>query len=86
MGLLDFIQTANPRKVRAIEVQKGADQVTLPESTKDCFMPLVIPATGGSSSAEAAEVSVPARERQESVAPKDAYLNLVDPDEDAIAV
>ncbi|GJU75224.1 hypothetical protein Tco_1272294 [Tanacetum coccineum] len=86
MGLLDFIQTADPRKVRAVEVQKGADQVTLLESTKDCFMPLVIPAAGGSSSAAAAEVSVPAEERQESVAPEDAYLNLADPDEDAIAV
>ncbi|GKA21572.1 hypothetical protein Tco_0701561 [Tanacetum coccineum] len=47
IGLLDFIQTADPRKVRTVEVQKGADQ--------------------------------------ESVAPEDAYLNLADPDEDAIA-
>ncbi|GJV08156.1 hypothetical protein Tco_1345812 [Tanacetum coccineum] len=86
MGLLDFIQTADPQKVRAVEAQKGADQVTLLESTKDCFMPLVIPAAGGSSSAAAAKVSVPAEERQESVAPEDAYLNLADPDEDAIAV
>ncbi|GKA14676.1 hypothetical protein Tco_0694322 [Tanacetum coccineum] len=86
MGLLDFIQTADPRKVRAVEVQKGADQVTLLESTKDCFMPLVIPAAGGSSSAAAAEVSVLTEERQESVAPEDANLNLADPDEDAVAV
>ncbi|GKC50783.1 hypothetical protein Tco_1073528 [Tanacetum coccineum] len=86
MGLLDFIQTADPRKVRAIEVQKGADQVTLLESTEYCFMPLVIPAAGGSSSAAAAKVSVLTEERQESVAPEDAYLNLADPDEDAIAV
>ncbi|GKC82336.1 hypothetical protein Tco_1138053 [Tanacetum coccineum] len=28
MGLLDFIKTANPRKVWAMEVQKGDDQVT----------------------------------------------------------
>ncbi|GKA19316.1 hypothetical protein Tco_0699231, partial [Tanacetum coccineum] len=86
MGLLDFIQTADRRKVRAIEVQKGADQVTLLESTKDCFMPLVIPAAGGSSSAAAAKVPVPTEERQEDVAPEDAYLNLADPDEDALAV
>ncbi|GJY77736.1 hypothetical protein Tco_0483537 [Tanacetum coccineum] len=65
MGLLDFIQTADPRKVRAVEVQKGADQVT---------------------SATAAEVPVLTEERQEDVAPEDAYLNLADPDEDAIAV
>ncbi|GJT28449.1 hypothetical protein Tco_0908724 [Tanacetum coccineum] len=84
MGLLDFIQTADPRKVRAVEVQKGADQVMLLESTKDCFMPLVIPTVGGSSSAAAAEVPVPTEERQEDVAPEDAYLNLADPDEDAI--
>ncbi|GKD00109.1 gypsy type transposase, partial [Tanacetum coccineum] len=86
MGLLDFIQTADPRKVRAVEVQKGADQVMLLKSTKDCFMPLVIPAVGGSSSAAAAEVPVPTEERQEDVAPEDAYLNLAYPDEDAIAV
>ncbi|GKA54944.1 hypothetical protein Tco_0753893 [Tanacetum coccineum] len=86
MGLLDFIQTADPRKVRAVEIQKGTDQVTLLESTKDYFMSLVIPAAGGSSSAATAEVSVPTEERQESVAPEDAYLNLADPDEDAITV
>ncbi|GJV75557.1 hypothetical protein Tco_1507141 [Tanacetum coccineum] len=86
MGLLDFIQTTDPRKVRAVEVQKGAHQVTLLESTKDCFMPLVIPAAGDSSSAAAAEVPVLTEERQEDVAPEDAYLNLADPDEDAIAV
>ncbi|GKA55190.1 hypothetical protein Tco_0754139 [Tanacetum coccineum] len=57
MGLLDFIQTAGPRKVRAVKVQKGADQVP-----------------------------VPIEERQEDVAPEDAYLNLADPDKDAIAV
>ncbi|GJV21756.1 hypothetical protein Tco_1370776 [Tanacetum coccineum] len=86
IGLLDFIQTADPRKVRAVEVQKRADQVTLLESTKDFFVPLVIPAAGGSSSAAAVEVPVPTEERQEDVAPEDAYLNLADPNEDAIAV
>ncbi|GJY43126.1 hypothetical protein Tco_0431339 [Tanacetum coccineum] len=86
MGLLDFIQTADPRKVRAVEVQKGANQVTLLESTKDCFMPLVIPAAGGSSSPAAAEVLVLTEERQKDVAPEDAYLNLADPDDDVIAV
>ncbi|GJS14558.1 hypothetical protein Tco_0409030 [Tanacetum coccineum] len=47
MGLLDFIKTADPRKVRAVEVQKGDNQVILLESTRHCFMPLVILATGG---------------------------------------
>ncbi|GJV03336.1 hypothetical protein Tco_1336905 [Tanacetum coccineum] len=65
MSLLDFIQTADPQKVRAVEVQKRANQVTLLESTKDCFMPMVIPAAGGSSSAAAAEVPVLTEERQQ---------------------
>ncbi|GKE13386.1 hypothetical protein Tco_1416937 [Tanacetum coccineum] len=43
----DFIKTADPWKVRAVEVQKGDNQVTLLESTRHCFMPLVIPAAGG---------------------------------------
>ncbi|GJX51508.1 gypsy type transposase [Tanacetum coccineum] len=30
MGLLDFIKTADPRKVRAVEVQKGDDQILAP--------------------------------------------------------
>ncbi|GKF76957.1 hypothetical protein Tco_0229427, partial [Tanacetum coccineum] len=47
---------------------------------------LVIPAAGGSSCAVAAEVPFPTEERQEDVAPEDAYLNLADPDEDVIAV
>ncbi|GJZ57319.1 hypothetical protein Tco_0612813 [Tanacetum coccineum] len=68
MGLLDFIKTADPRKVQAVEVQKGDDQVTLLESTRHWFMPLVILAAGGSSSAAAAEVSAPTEEGQEDVA------------------
>ncbi|GKE99553.1 hypothetical protein Tco_0022904, partial [Tanacetum coccineum] len=86
MGLLDFVQTADPRKVRAVEVQKGADQVKLLESTKDCFMPLVIPAAGGSSSAMAEEVPAPTEGGQEGVTPEDVYLNLEDPGEDATLI
>ncbi|GKC47116.1 hypothetical protein Tco_1064838 [Tanacetum coccineum] len=59
MGLLDFIKTADPRKVQAVEVQKKDDQVKLLESTSHCFMPLVTPAAGGSSSAAALKVSAP---------------------------
>ncbi|GJR21356.1 hypothetical protein Tco_0969883 [Tanacetum coccineum] len=81
MGLLDFIKTADPRKVRAVEVQKGDDQVKLLESTQHCFMPLVIPAAGGSSSAAAAEIPAPTEEGQEDVAEEDAYLELANPDE-----
>ncbi|GKA58570.1 hypothetical protein Tco_0757758 [Tanacetum coccineum] len=81
MGLLDFIKTADLRKVWAVEVQKGDDQVKFLESTQHCFMPLVIPAAGGSSSAAAAEIPAPTKGGQEGVAEEDAYLELVDPDE-----
>ncbi|GJS94676.1 hypothetical protein Tco_0801644 [Tanacetum coccineum] len=81
MGLLDFIKTVDPRKVRAVEVQKRDDQVKLLESTQHCFMPLVIPAAGGSSSVTAAEILAPTEGGQEDVAEEDAYLELVDPDE-----
>ncbi|GKA95092.1 hypothetical protein Tco_0817130, partial [Tanacetum coccineum] len=81
MGLLDFIKTADPRKVRAVEVQKGYDQVTLLESTRHCFMPLVIPVAGGSSSVMATEIPAPTGRGQESVAEENAYLELADPDE-----
>ncbi|GKA51381.1 hypothetical protein Tco_0744577 [Tanacetum coccineum] len=67
MGLFDFIKTDDPRKVQAVEVQKGDNQVKLLESTQHCFMPLVVPATRGSSSA--------------AVAMKDTNLELADLDE-----
>ncbi|GJY26492.1 hypothetical protein Tco_0401218 [Tanacetum coccineum] len=81
MDLLDFIKTADPQKVRAVEVQKGDDQVKFLESTQHCFMPLVIPAAGGSSSAAAAEIPAPNEGGQEDVAEEDAYLELADLDE-----
>ncbi|GKD83854.1 hypothetical protein Tco_1350693, partial [Tanacetum coccineum] len=81
MGLLDFIKTVDPRKIRAVEVQKGDDQVKLLESTQHCFMRLVIPAAGGSSSAAAAEIPAPTEGEQEDIAEEDAHLELADPDE-----
>ncbi|GJR11629.1 hypothetical protein Tco_0794281 [Tanacetum coccineum] len=86
MGLLDFIKTADPRKVQAVEVQKKDDQVKLLESTSHCFMPLVTPAAGGSSSAaapevSAPEVSAPAEVEPENVVPEDTYLDLTGPNE-----
>ncbi|GJV81149.1 40S ribosomal protein S3-1-like protein [Tanacetum coccineum] len=81
MGLLDFIKTADPRKVQAVEVQKKDDQVKLLESTSHCFMSLVTPAAGGSSSAAAPEVSAPAEVEPENVVPEDTYLDLTEPDE-----
>ncbi|GJU10297.1 hypothetical protein Tco_1132693 [Tanacetum coccineum] len=85
-GLLDFIKTADPRKVQAVEVQKKDDQVKLLESTSHCFMSLVTPAAGGSSSAaapevSAPEVSAPAEVEPENVVPEDTYLDLTGPDE-----
>ncbi|GJQ89261.1 hypothetical protein Tco_0000400 [Tanacetum coccineum] len=86
MGLLDFIKIAYPRKVQAVEVQKKDDQVKLLESTSHCFMSLVTPAAGGSSSAaapevSAPEVSAPAEVEPENVVPEDTYLDLTEPDE-----
>ncbi|GKD84715.1 hypothetical protein Tco_1355869 [Tanacetum coccineum] len=78
---MDFIKTADPRKVRAVEVQKGNDQVTLLESTRHCFMPLVIPAAGGSSSAATTEIPALTEGGQEDVAEENAHLELADPDE-----
>ncbi|GJR95445.1 hypothetical protein Tco_0267619 [Tanacetum coccineum] len=81
MGLLDFIKTADPRKVQAVEVQKKDDQVKLLESTSHCFMSLVTPAAGGSSSATAPEVSAhevsaPAEVEPENVVPEGHHLDF----------
>ncbi|GJY61052.1 hypothetical protein Tco_0461709 [Tanacetum coccineum] len=67
MGLLDFIKTADPRKVQAVEIQKKDNQVKLLESTSHCLMSLVTPAAGGSSSAAAPEVSAPAEVEPENL-------------------
>ncbi|GJZ65303.1 hypothetical protein Tco_0621999 [Tanacetum coccineum] len=44
IGLLDYIRTADPRKVQTVEVQKGEEQVTLFDSIKHCFVSLDAPA------------------------------------------
>ncbi|GJW80043.1 hypothetical protein Tco_0144018 [Tanacetum coccineum] len=82
IGLLDFIKTADPRKVRTVEVQKKDDQVNLLESTSHCFMSLVTLVAGGSSSAAAPEVSAPAKVEPENVVPEDTYVDLTKPDMD----
>ncbi|GJY27640.1 hypothetical protein Tco_0403407 [Tanacetum coccineum] len=78
MGLFNFIKTADPQKVQAVEVQKGEEQVKLLESTQHCFMPLKTCASGGSSSASDAEVPAPTKEGPKDVAAEDAYLELAD--------
>ncbi|GJS91261.1 hypothetical protein Tco_0773897 [Tanacetum coccineum] len=87
MGLLDYIRTADPRKVQAVEVQKGEEQVTLFDSIKHCFVSLNAPAAAhqasGSGSGAGAEVSVSFAERnvvEESVIPEGAFLNPTDPE------
>ncbi|GJY20173.1 hypothetical protein Tco_0392739 [Tanacetum coccineum] len=72
--------------VQAVEVQKGDDQVKLLESTRHCFISLVIPTAGSSSSAAVAEVSALTEEGQKDVASEDAYLELADPNEGTIAM
>ncbi|GKE15306.1 hypothetical protein Tco_1422883 [Tanacetum coccineum] len=73
-----------------MEIQKKDDQVNLLESTSHCFMSLVTPATGGSSSdaapeVSASEVSAPAEVEPENVVPEDTYLDLMEPDADLAA-
>ncbi|GJX35229.1 hypothetical protein Tco_0246786 [Tanacetum coccineum] len=53
MGLLDFIKTADPRKVRVVEVQKGDDQILAPTergqesvAEEDAYLELADPGEG----------------------------------------
>ncbi|GJT34458.1 hypothetical protein Tco_0924877 [Tanacetum coccineum] len=94
MGLLDYIRTADPRKVQAVEVQKGEEQVTLLDSIKHCFVSLDAPAAvqqaSGSGSGAGPEVSAPSAEgnvvAEENVIPVGTYLDLVDPEGDLTVV
>ncbi|GJW89820.1 hypothetical protein Tco_0167373 [Tanacetum coccineum] len=82
MGLLDYIRTADPQKVQAVEVQKGEEQVTLFDSIKHCFIPVVAHQASGSGSGAGAEVSAPFAEGNvagETVIPEGAFLDLTDP-------
>ncbi|GJW38226.1 hypothetical protein Tco_0064071 [Tanacetum coccineum] len=87
MGLLDYIRTADPRKVQAVEVQKGEEQVTLFDSIKHCFISMDAPVAAhqasGSGSGAGAEVSVSSAEGnvvEENVIPEGAFLNPTDPE------
>ncbi|GKE29604.1 hypothetical protein Tco_1444988 [Tanacetum coccineum] len=64
MGLLDYIMTADPQKVQAVEVQKGEEHVKLLDSIKHCFVSLDTPAVaqqeGGSGSGAGPEISAQA--------------------------
>ncbi|GKC42649.1 hypothetical protein Tco_1060371 [Tanacetum coccineum] len=92
MGLLDYIRTADPRKVQAVEVQKGEEQVTLFDSIKHCFVSLDAPAAAqasGSGSGAGAEVSVSSAEGnvvEANVIPEGAFLDLTDPECDVTVV
>ncbi|GJR37272.1 hypothetical protein Tco_1212956 [Tanacetum coccineum] len=94
MGLLDYIRTADPRKVQAVEVQKGEEQVTLLESIKHCFVSLDAPAAvhqaSGSGSGAGPEVSAPSAGKnvvsEENVIPVGTYVDLIDPEDDLTMV
>ncbi|GKD45601.1 hypothetical protein Tco_1270246, partial [Tanacetum coccineum] len=87
MGLLDYIRTADPRKVQAMEVQKGEEQVKLLDSIKHCFVsqdaPAAVQQEGGSGSGAGPEVSAPSTKEnvvaEENVIPVGTYLDLMDP-------
>ncbi|GJS34315.1 hypothetical protein Tco_0532697 [Tanacetum coccineum] len=88
MGLLDYIRTADPRKVQAVEVQKGEEQVTLFDSIKHCFVSLDAPAaahqaSGSGSGAVLRFLFRPRKETclvEENVLPESAFLDLTDPE------
>ncbi|GKA36581.1 gypsy type transposase [Tanacetum coccineum] len=90
MGLLDYIRTADPRKVLAVEVEKGEEQVKLLDSIKHCFVSLDAPTVaqqeGGSGSGAGPEVSAPAAEEnvvaEETIVSMGTYLDLMDPEDD----
>ncbi|GJV08059.1 hypothetical protein Tco_1345715 [Tanacetum coccineum] len=94
MGLLDYIRTADPRKVQAVEVQKGEEQVTLLDSIKHCFVSLDAPAAvhqaSGSGSGAGPEVSAPSAGdnvvAEEDVIPVGTYVDLVDPEDNLTVV
>ncbi|GKG25208.1 hypothetical protein Tco_0395836, partial [Tanacetum coccineum] len=94
MGLLDYIRTADPRKVQAVEVQKGEEQVTLLESIKYFFVSLDAPAAvhqaSGSGSGAGPEVSAPSTGEnvvaEENVIPVGTYVDVVDPEGDLTVV
>ncbi|GJU04323.1 reverse transcriptase domain-containing protein [Tanacetum coccineum] len=64
----------------------GDDHVTLLESTRHCFMPLVILTAGDSSSVAATEIPALTEGGQEDVAEENAYLDLADLDESTAMV
>ncbi|GKD10941.1 hypothetical protein Tco_1190626 [Tanacetum coccineum] len=94
MGLLDYISTADPRKVQAVEVQKGEEQVTLLGSIKHCFVSLDAPAAvhqaSGSGSGAGPEVFAPSAGgnvvAEEDVIPVGTYVDLVDPEDNLTVV
>ncbi|GKB03751.1 hypothetical protein Tco_0831894, partial [Tanacetum coccineum] len=94
MGLLDYIRTADPRKVQAVEVQKGEEQVKMLDSIKHFFVSLDAPAVvqqeGGSGSGAGPEVSAPSAEEnvvaEENIILVGTYLDLMDLEGDLTVV
>ncbi|GKD78275.1 hypothetical protein Tco_1340896 [Tanacetum coccineum] len=92
IGLLDYIRTADPRKVQAVEVEKEEEQVKLLDSIKHCCVSLDAPAVaqqeGGSGSGTGLEVFVSEEHvvAEENIVSMGTYLDLVDPKDDLIVV
>ncbi|GJX74808.1 hypothetical protein Tco_0313403 [Tanacetum coccineum] len=94
MGLLDYIRTADPRKVQAVEVQKGEEQVTLFDSIKHCFVSWIHHAAahykqrslGSGAGAEVSVSSAKGNVVEEDVIPEGAFLDLTDPECDVTVV
>ncbi|GJS90803.1 hypothetical protein Tco_0773439 [Tanacetum coccineum] len=94
MGLLDYIRTADPRKVQAVEVQKGEEQVTLLESIKHCFVSLdalaAVHQASGNGYGAGPEVSAPSAGEnvvaEENIIPVGTYVDLVDSEDNLTVV
>ncbi|GKD87191.1 hypothetical protein Tco_1358345 [Tanacetum coccineum] len=94
MGLLDYIRTADPRKVQAVEVQKGEEQVKLLDSIKYYFVsldaPVVVQQEGSSGSGAGLEVSASFTKEnvvaEENIIPVGTYLDLMDSEGDLTVV
>ncbi|GJX87803.1 hypothetical protein Tco_0339817 [Tanacetum coccineum] len=89
-----WLLTADPRKVQAVKVQKGEEQVTLLESVKHCFVsldaPVAVYQASGSGSGAGLEASAPSAGKnvvaEKNVIPVGTYVDLIDPEDDLIMV
>ncbi|GJZ96365.1 hypothetical protein Tco_0668699 [Tanacetum coccineum] len=94
LALVALSPTADPRKVQAVKVQKGEEQVTLLESVKHCFVsldaPVAVYQASGSGSGAGLEASAPSAGKnvvaEKNVIPVGTYVDLIDPEDSKIMV